>query len=86
VNSSEFETYDILIIGSLIHAGRPTQAIQNIRTEIPSSAFKSANAIVFDTRFSIKIVGIFGYAARKIVICLERNRWRNIIVPQVLSS
>ncbi len=80
VNSSEFKTFDLLIVGSPTHGGKPTRAIQAFLKEISSSALKSARVAAFDTRLSMKLVGIFGYAAEKIADNLKRNGW-TIIPP-----
>ncbi|MDD1753883.1 MAG: flavodoxin family protein [Methanotrichaceae archaeon] len=43
VNSSEFETFDPLIVGSPTHGGKPMQAIQDFLSKIHPSDFKCAN-------------------------------------------
>jgi flavodoxin I len=65
VKSSEFEAYDLFIVGSPTHGGKSTQAIQSFLKKNPPSAFKSTNMAAFDTRLSMKLVGIFGYTAEK---------------------
>lgn len=82
VNPSEFETIDLLIIGSPTHAGRPTQAIQTFLKEITPTAFKNADAVAFDTRLSMKLVGIFGYAADKIAGSLKKKGWTITVPPK----
>ena len=81
VNSSEFKTFDLLIVGSPTHGGKPTKAIQDFLKGISPSAFKSANVAAFDTRLSTKLVRIFGYAAEKIAHNLNRNGWTIIASP-----
>jgi flavodoxin I len=82
VNSSEFKTVDLLIVGSPTHGGKPTRAIQDLLNKVHVSDFKGANMAAFDTRFSMKLVGIFGYAAEKIAGSLKRNGWTIVVSPE----
>jgi flavodoxin len=66
VNPEELKTIDVLIVGSPIHGGRPTPAIQDFIDKIPEPVIKGINVATFDTRYSTRFVGIFGYAAGKI--------------------
>jgi len=81
-NSSEFKTVDLLIVGSPTHGGKPTRAIQDLLNRIPVSDFKGASMAVFDTRLSMKLVGIFGYAAEKIAGSLKTKDWAIIVSPE----
>ena len=66
VNPSELESVDLLIVGSPTQGGRPTPAIQDFLNKVSEPAIKGINIAAFDTRFSTRWVGIFGYAAGKI--------------------
>ncbi|MFC1955852.1 flavodoxin family protein [Chloroflexota bacterium] len=66
VNSSELKILGLLIVGSPTQGGRPTPAIQDFLNKVPEPAIKGINVAAFDTRFSTRWVGIFGYAAGKI--------------------
>ncbi len=65
VNSSEFNTFDLLIVGSSTHGGKPTRGVQAFLKEISLSALKSARwrRSIFD--FSMKLVGISRLCRRK---------------------
>lgn len=80
VNPSELEPLDLLIVGSPTQGGKPTMAIQEFLKEVLESAIKGVSVAAFDTRFSTKLVGIFGYAARKIARNLE-TKGGNLIAP-----
>ncbi len=65
------ETFDLLIVGSPTHGGRPTQAIQDFTKRVP--ALNGAPVAAFDTRLSTRLVKIFGYAAGRIGKTLEKK-------------
>ena len=82
VNPSELESVDLLIVGSPTQGGRPTPAIQDFINRVPERAIKGVNVAAFDTRFSTKLVGIFGYAAGKIANSLKRKGGTLISSPE----
>jgi flavodoxin I len=82
VNSSEFKTVDLLIVGSPTHGGKPTREIQDLLNKVPVSDFKGASMAAFDTRLSMKLVRIFGYAAEKIASNLKNKGWTIIVPPE----
>ncbi len=82
VNSSELKAFDLLIVGSPTQGGRPTRAIQDFLNKVPVSAIKGINVAAFDTRFSMKLVRIFGYAARRIAGSLKRKGGTLIVSPE----
>jgi len=82
VNPSELESIDFLIVGSPTYGGRPTPAIQDFLNKIPELAIKGINAAAFDTRFSTKLVRIFGYAAEKIAGNLKIKGGTLILSPE----
>jgi flavodoxin I len=73
VDSSELETFDLLIVGSPTHAGRPTKPIQDFLNEAPAPAFEGTKVAAFDTRISSRLARIFGYAAGRIAGSLKRK-------------
>jgi len=73
VNPSELESVDLLVVGSPTQGGRATPAIQEFLSKIPSNALKNVSVASFDTRFSTRLVGIFGYAAGKIADSLKKR-------------
>ena len=82
VNPSELESIDLLIIGSPTQGGRPTPAIQDFLNKVSEPLLKGINVAAFDTRFSTRWVGIFGYAAGKIADSLKKNGATLIASPE----
>jgi flavodoxin I len=66
VNASELALIDLLIVGSPTQGGRPTPAIRDFLSKVPESSLKGISVATFDTRLATKLVGIFGYAAKRI--------------------
>lgn len=82
LNPSELQAVDLLIVGSPTQGGRPTPAIQDFLNKVSEPAIKGINVAAFDTRFSTKLVGIFGYAAGKIAESLKRKGGTLILPPE----
>ncbi len=82
VNSSDFAALDLLLVGSPTQGGRPTKAIQDFLNKLPEPAVKGIRVAAFDTRFSTKLVGIFGYAAGKIGESLKRKGGTLLLPPE----
>src|SRR4030042_5321035 len=82
VNPSDLQSVDLIIVGSPTQGGRATPAIQEFLSKLPESAVKGVNVAAFDTRFSTKLVGIFGYAAGKIASSLKRNGGTLVLPPE----
>ncbi len=82
VDHSELQSVDLLIVGSPTQGGRPTKAIQDFLNKLPESAIKGVNVAAFDTRFSTKLVAIFGYAAGKIANSLKTKGSTLILPPE----
>ena len=72
VNPSGLESIDLLIIGSPTQRGRPTPAIQDFLNKVSEPLLKGINVVAFDTRFSTRWVGVFGYAAGRIADRLKK--------------
>ena len=81
-NASELKAVDLLIVGSPTQGGKPTRAIQDFLNKLPESAIKGMNVAAFDTRFSTKLVAIFGYAAGKIAGSLKTKGGTLILPPE----
>ena len=82
VSSSELETFDLLIVGSPTHGGRPTQAIQDFIKNAPATVFEGTNVASFDTRATSRLVRIFGYAAGRIAGSLKRKGGKLVVPPE----
>ena len=72
----------LLIVGSPTHGGRPTSAIQDFLNKVSEPAIRGINVAAFDTRFSTRLVRIFGYAAGRIADSLKRNGGTLIVSPE----
>lgn len=82
LNHSELETFDLIIAGSPTQGGRPTPAIQSFLDKISEPVLKGINIAGFDTRYSTKLVKIFGYAADRIANDLESKGGILIASPE----
>jgi flavodoxin I len=65
-NPAELEMIDLLIVGSPTNGGRPTPAIQRYLDAISEPVIKGKKVAAFDTRYSTRMVKIFGFAADRI--------------------
>ena len=72
----------LLIVGSPTHGGRPTSAIRDFLNKVSESVIRGINVAAFDTRFSTRLVRIFGYAAGRIADRLKRNGGTLIVSPE----
>jgi flavodoxin len=82
VNPSELKTIDLFMVGSPTQGGRPTPATQEFLSKVSEPAIKGMNVAAFDTRFSTRLVGVFGYAAGKIADSLKRKGATLIASPE----
>ena len=82
VSSSELETFDLLIVGSPTHGGRPTKEIQDFLKKAPVTALKGTSVAAFDTRLSTILARIFGYAAGRIAGSLKRKGGNLMVSPE----
>ena len=72
----------LLIVGSPTRGGRPTSAIKDFLEKVSGPAIRGINVAAFDTRSSMRWVGIFGYAAGRIADSLKRNGGTLIVPPE----
>ncbi len=78
---SDLKGFDLLIIGSPTHGGRPTPAIQALLKAL-GPALKGVNAAAFDTRHVSKWTLLFGYAAPRIARSLKGNGGTLLVPPE----
>jgi flavodoxin I len=57
---------DLLVVGSPTLGGRPTPAVQSFLERIPAGALAKVRVVTFDTRMSMWIAKLFGWAADRI--------------------
>jgi len=72
VSPSDLTGFDLLIVGSPTHGGRPTPEIQGLLKAL-GPALKGVNVAAFDTRHPSKWTLLFGYAAPRIARSLRNN-------------
>jgi flavodoxin I len=82
VNPSELKAFDLLIVGSPTHGGRPTPAMRDFLKQVPKLALKDTNVAAFDTRLPTRWLRIFGYAAGRIAGSLKRKGGALIASPE----
>ncbi len=82
VDSSDFKSIDLLIIGSPTQGGRPLQSVQDLLNNIAKSSLKGLKVAAFDTRFTAKWVKIFGYAAGRIANELKKKGGNLLVSPE----
>ncbi|MDD1769309.1 MAG: flavodoxin domain-containing protein [Methanomassiliicoccales archaeon] len=82
VNPAEMKSIDILVVGSPTNGGRPTPAILDFIDRLSEPAMKGVKVAAFDTRFSTRLVGIFGYAAEKIADGLKAKGAILVLPPE----
>ncbi|MBS7616338.1 flavodoxin family protein [Candidatus Bathyarchaeota archaeon] len=70
---SELKKFDMLIVGSPTHGGRPTSPVQEFLNKILISNIEGIKVAAFDTRLTTGFVKIFGYAAGRIAKNLEKK-------------
>lgn len=82
INLSEVEGVGLLIVGSPTHGGRPTPAVQDFLKNIPGSSIQGTSFAAFDTRSSILIARVFGYASPRIAATLKEKGGMMISPPE----
>ncbi|MCX7031684.1 MAG: flavodoxin domain-containing protein [Spirochaetes bacterium] len=66
VNAADLKSVDTLAVGSPTLGGRPTPAIQRFLDGIPAGSLAQVRVAAFDTRMSMFIAKLFGWAADRI--------------------
>jgi flavodoxin I len=80
VSPSELTTFDLVVIGSPTHGGRPTEAITGLLDQLAASALQGVKVAAFDTRIPAKWVRIFGYAGPRIADSLK-GKGATLVAP-----
>lgn len=74
VNASEVRSFDLLIVGSPVHGGRATPAIDAFLKQLPAHSLEGKSVAAFDTRFEAEeqgvglriLMSVIRYAAERI--------------------
>ncbi len=67
VTGDDMKGVELLIVGSPTHGGKATKAVMDFLGTIPPSALADVAVAAFDTRLPGKLVGVFGFAAGKVM-------------------
>ncbi len=82
VSAGDWETVDLLVIGSPTHGAMPTEAIKGLLARIGPPAREGAQATTFDTRLTWRILERWGgFAAPKIADALQDKGWTIVGEP-----
>jgi flavodoxin I len=65
-STSQLASVDLLVVGSPVHGGRPTPAVQDFLSKMTQQSLRDIRVTAFDTRATSKFAKIFGNAAGRI--------------------
>ena len=80
-DQSELKTCDLLILGSPVHGGRATPALDTFIKQLPANSLEGISVAAFDTRFESEeqgvglrlLMSVIRYAAQRIAKALEKK-------------
>ncbi|MGZ3645508.1 MAG: flavodoxin family protein [Ktedonobacteraceae bacterium] len=81
VDPSELKTCDLLIIGSPVHGGRATPALDTFIKQLPANSLEGISVAAFDTRFESEeqgvglrlLMSVIRYAAPRLAKAMEKK-------------
>ena len=82
VDPSQSGSFDLLLVGSPTHGGRPSPPMREFLDKVQATALEGINIAAFDTRHSSKLTVIFGYAAGRIAGSLKKKGGTLVLSPQ----
>jgi len=90
VNPSELKTCDLLIVGSPVHGGRATPALDAFLKQLPAYSLEGISVAAFDTRFESEeqglglrfLMNVFRYAADRIAKALVKKGGMLVANPE----
>ena len=83
VKPGQLENSELLLIGSPTHGALPTEAIQNLLTQLGAPQQAGARAIAFDTRLTWRFLERWGgFAAEKMAASLIEKGWNLLTKPE----
>lgn len=90
VNASELQAFDLLIVGSPVHGGRATPAIDALLQQFPAHSLEGKRVAAFDTRFESEeqgiglriLMSVIRYAAERIAKELAKKGGRLVAEPE----
>ena len=89
-NPSELKTCDLLILGSPVHGGRATPALDEFIKKLPANSLQGKNVAAFDTRFESEnqgvglrlLMSVIRYAAERLAKALVKKGGRLVAEPE----
>lgn len=90
VNPSEIKTCDLLILGSPVHGGRATPALDEFIKKLPADSLQGKSVATFDTRFESEsqgvglrlLMSVIRYAAPRLAKALEKKGGKLVAEPE----
>ena len=90
VNASDLQAFDLLIVGSPVHGGRATPAIDALLQQLPAHSLEGKRVAAFDTRFESEeqgiglriLMSVIRYAAERIAKDLTKKGGRLVAEPE----
>jgi len=84
MNTSELACIDLLIVGSPVHGGGPTPAVQDFLSKMAQQSLKDIKVAASDTKATSKFTKVFGNAAGRIAGQLTKKGGVLIVPPEGL--
>ena len=89
-NPSELKTCDLLIVGSPVHGGRATPALDEFIKQLPAKSLEGKSVAAFDTRFESEdqgvglriLMSVIRYAAERIAKALVKKGGTLVAEPE----
>jgi flavodoxin len=90
MNASELRSFDLIIVGSPVHGGRATPAIDAFLKQLPAHSLEGKGVAAFDTRFESEeqgiglriLMSVIRYAAERIAKDLAKKGGRLVAEPE----
>lgn len=90
INASEVRSFDLLVVGSPVHGGRATPAIDAFLKQLPPHSLEGKSVAAFDTRFEAEeqgiglriLMSVIHYAAERIAKELTKNGGTLVAEPE----
>lgn len=90
VQASELKAFDLLLVGSPVHGGRATPAIDALLKQLPAHTLEGKRVAAFDTRFEAEeqgiglrlLMSVIRYAAERIARELVKKGGRLVAEPE----
>lgn len=90
MNPSEITTCDLLILGSPVHGGRATPALDEFIKKLPADSLQGKSVAAFDTRFESEsqgvglrlLMSVIRYAAPRLAKALEKKGGKLVAEPE----